>query len=158
MAAENPTLLVPAKFMKRKDDHQLPLTPFVTNLFREARRLNPGSAFFFASGEKRARSLTRDKAAEAMQKVCAAAGVPDVHIHDWRHMIVTFLAERGIPAEVRKKITHHAAVGVHDRVYNSAKLREPVRDALKIWTDYVLRVSGAAGAGKAGAEVVPLHA
>jgi integrase len=145
LAVENPTLFVPARFMKRKDDHQLPLTPAAAKLFREARQLNPGSEFFFAQNEKRASSLTRDKAAEAMQKVCAAAGVHDVHIHDWRHVITTWLAERGTPSDVRKKITHHAPAGVHDKVYNSAKLREPVRAALQQWAEFVEGVARAAG-------------
>jgi integrase len=140
LTAENPTLFVPGKFMKRKDDHRLPLTPAVAKLFREARLLNPDSEFFFAQNEKRARSLTRDKAAEAMQKVCATAGVLDVHIHDWRHVITTWLAERGTPADVRKKITHHASAGVHDK-----KLREPVRSALLEWASHVEAVARAAG-------------
>jgi hypothetical protein len=64
LTAENPTLFVPGKYMKRKDDHQLPLTPAVAKPFREARLLNPDWKFCFTQNEKRARSLTRDKAAE----------------------------------------------------------------------------------------------
>jgi len=156
LAAENPTLFVPAEFMKRKDDHELPLPPAVAKLFRQARLINPGSEFFFAQNEKRARSLTRDKAAEAMQKVCAAAGVHDVHIHDLPHVITTWLTQRASSAaDVRRKITHHASAGVHDKVYNSAELREPVRAALQQWALHLEAVARAAASGEASTGVTP---
>jgi len=152
LTVANPTLVIPAADMKvKKPPHQVPLVPFVAELFREAVALNPGSEFVFASSRSDAGKMSRRTIARAMEKICAMAGVDNVHAHDFRTILTTWLAERGVPEDVRKKITHHSATGMQ-AVYNKAMLKEPVRAALTSWTEYVERVGRAADEG-----VIPLR-
>ena len=152
LTVANPTLVIPAADMKvKKTPHQVPLVPFVAELFREAVALNPGSEFVFASSRSDAGKMSRRTIARAMEKICAMAGVDNVHAHDFRTILTTWLAERGVPEDVRKKITHHSATGMQ-AVYNKAMLKEPVRAALTSWTEYVERVGRAADEG-----VIPLR-
>jgi integrase len=145
----NPWLVIPAAAMKvKKTPHQVPLVPSVAALFREAAALHPDSEFVFASSRSEAGDMSRRTIARAMEKVCAAAGVDDVHAHDFRTILTTWLAEHGVPEDVRKKITHHSATGMQ-AVYNKAMLKEPVRQALLSWTDHVEKVAKGAGSGAA---------
>jgi integrase len=141
----NPLLVVPAERMKVKtDEHMLPLVPVVASLFKEAIALSPGSDFVFASPKRgRLGHYTRQAVSIAMQEVCAVAEIADVHAHDFRHLSRTFLAERQVPKDVRDKITHHSVSRV-EHTYNSAKLHDPVRQALKMWADHVEGLARAA--------------
>ena len=158
LAVENPMLVIPAAEMKvKKTPHQVPLVPAVAALFREAIALNPGSEFVFASSRSEAGKMSRRTIARAMEKVCGTAGIDNVHAHDFRTILTTWLAERGVPEDVRKKITHHSATGMQ-AVYNKAILKEPVLAALSTWADHVERVGRGAGAGEVAKKVVQLHA
>ena len=156
LGVANPTLVIPAEHMKvKKSPHQVPLVPSVVALFKEAVQLNPGNEFVFASGRSGAGRMSRRTIARAMRKVCVAAKVENVHAHDFRTIVTTFLAERGVSEDVRKKITHHSASGMQ-AVYNKAVLKEPVRAALQMWADYVEQTTGADRACGVSSKVVPM--
>jgi integrase len=144
----NPVMVVPAAEMKVKsDDHILPLPPAVVALFKEAIALGPSSEFIFSSAKSKSGHVSRFAIPEAMEAVCAHAGISDVHGHDFRHLQKTWLAEQLVPKDVRDKITHHGVSRI-EHTYNSAKLQKPVLDALNKWIGHVEAVAREAGSNE----------
>ena len=72
----------------------------------------------------------------------------NVHAHDFRHLLKTFLAEQRVEKEVRDLITHHGISRI-EGTYNSAKRLPYVRKALQLWADHVEEVGRGAGEGAA---------
>jgi integrase len=144
----NPVMVVPAAEMKVKtDDHMLPLAPAVVALFKEAIALGPSSEFIFSSAKSSSGHLSRFAIPEAMEAVCKHAGIGNVHAHDFRHLSNTWLAEQQVRKDVRDKITHHGVSRV-EHTYNSARLLQPVRDALSKWIRHVEAAARAAGSNE----------
>lgn len=52
------------------------------------------------------------------EKVCKAAGVPVIRMHDLRHSAATILLRRGIPAKVVSEILGHANIGTTLDIYS----------------------------------------
>ncbi len=132
--------------MKRKRrDHVLPLTPQVVALLRRALELNYGSEFVFPADLTRTRNgrmprkphINGESVSRAMARLREEIELEDVRVHDFRKCITTWLAEQGVPREVRKHIMHHGPEDVTDAHYDFSTLEGPVRTALQAWADHV---------------------
>ena len=157
LEAANPMWRIPAEKMKRKDRDQHPLSKQAAGLFKRAIELSVGSesGFVFPSSTSRVRigqkprlpHIHRHSVATAMARLCADVGVKisDLHVHDFRKVVVTWLREnRHTPSDVCDLILHHAPRGVTGTHYDFAILEGPVREALQFWADHVEAVvSGA---------------
>jgi integrase len=132
--------------MKRKSrDHVLPLAPQAVALLRRALELNYGSEFIFPADLTRTRNdrtprkphINGESVSRAMARLREGIRLEDVRVHDFRRCITTWLAERGVPREVRKHILHHGPEDVTDAHYDFSTLQGPVRSALQAWADHV---------------------
>ena len=75
--------------------------------------------------------------------VAATAGIANLHLHDMRKVITSWLAEHGhAGGEVLDAILHHGKKGVTGSHYNFALYEVQVRKALQIWADHVWQITG----------------
>ena len=77
-----------------------------------------------------------------MRTAAELAKVKDIHPHDMRKVITTWLAERLERAEVLDMMLHHARSGTTNKHYNFANLEGPLRDAFQRWANHVSAVTG----------------
>lgn len=134
----NPVWKVPKARMKMRRDHLLPLSPIAADLFRQASALNKGSEFVFPTARGEQEHFGQASVSRAMKRLCSKIGVEDLHVHDFRKGMTTWLVEERVPYEVRTKITHHLDADPHSRNYDFSKLEKPMRDALTQWAEYVV--------------------
>jgi integrase len=106
LGVANPMWRISRTRMKnRRAGHVLPLTPAVVSLFKEATSINGDSAFVFPS-EGRGDHIDKHSVSRAMNRLCERIGIVDLHVHDFRKAINTWLSERLVPFEVRTRIMH----------------------------------------------------
>ena len=70
------------------------------------------------------------------------AELNDLHNHDWRKAVVSWLNERGTRHDVLDRILHHAPRGVTGTFYDFSTLEGPMREAMQRWSDHVWSVTG----------------
>jgi integrase len=148
--------------MKRKSDDQfVPLTKQAVELVRNALaapgsngvHVFPGTTHGRRHGSDwRQEHIGQETVSRAFAKVAETAGLTDLHLHDMRKCITSWLAEHGhATGEVLDAILHHGRKGVTGTHYNFALYEKQVRQALQAWADHVEAV---AGADKSEAKVV----
>jgi integrase len=165
----NPYWQIPAERMKRKDgsDQYVFLSRQARDLFAEAVALAGSSEFVFPAtthgrhveGVER-EHITQESVSRAMARAAQLAKVKNVHLHDMRKALTSWLGDRGERSDVLDRILHHH-VGhnsnqrgsVTESHYNFAIMATPLRDAWQRWADHVYSV---AGQGAAGSNVVQL--
>ena len=160
-----PRWTVPPERMKRKSDedghaHIIPLPPLAVGLLRLAIKESkargngyyvfPGYMVGPAGGQRK--HLTRHALTSAMAHACGLAGIENLHVHDMRKTITTWLSERFESARVLGIILHHAREGVLGKHYDFSGLEGPVRAAYLKWASHVETVTS----GKARENVVRL--
>ena len=139
---------IPSRRMKRKSDDQfVPLSQQAVGLIKSALAVDGGNGVhvFFGTThgrrlgkEWRSHHITQDTVSHAFLRLIGAAGLVDVHLHDMRKCVTTWLAEHGHASpEVLDAILHHGRKGVTGTHYNFALYEGPVRKALQAWADHV---------------------
>lgn len=167
-AVANPYWSIPAIRMKRKDRDQLVfLSRQACELFAQATALAGESEFVFPAttygkhveGTERTH-LGQESVSRAMAKACELAGLENLHLHDMRKAITTWLGDQGERSDVLDRILHHHSgystnqrSSVTDTYYNFSVMAAPLRDAWQRWADHVMRVASGKGAGKVVAMV-----
>lgn len=149
----NPRWDIPARRMKRKsEDQHVPLVPQAVDLFTRALELANGSTYVFpgvTQGRRRGRDwrqehIGQETVSRAFSRFAAAAGFEDLHLHDMRKIISSWLAENGHASkEVLDAILHHGKEGVTGKYYNFALYEKQVRLALQKWADHIDRIVSA---------------
>jgi integrase len=152
----NPYWQIPGERMKRKDREQYVfLSKEARDLFAEAVKLANGSEFVFPAttfgkhveGEER-EHITQESVSRAMSRVAVIAGVKDVHLHDMRKALTSWLGDRGERSDVLDRILHHHTghhsnqrSSVTESHYNFAIMAAPLRDAWQRWADHIGSIS-----------------
>ena len=88
--------------------------------------------------------ITQGSVSQAWARLRKLAGVEDVHLHDMRKVIASWLGDRGERSDVLDRILHHQ-VGHHtnqrgcvtESHYNFSVMAGPLRDAWQRWADHV---------------------
>ena len=148
----NPYWQIPAERMKRKDrDQYVFLSKQARDLFAEAVTLAGSSEFVFPAtthgrhveGITR-EHITQESVSRAMARVAQLAKVKDVHLHDMRKALTSWLGDRGERSDVLDRILHHHAghhsnrrSSVTESHYNFSIMAAPLRDAWQRWADHV---------------------
>lgn len=154
----NPYWQIPKQRMKRKDRDQLVfLSRQAQALFQEAIELAGDGEFVFpatthgkkAEGVER-ESLTQTSVSHAMTRLTAIAGVKDLHLHDFRKKISSWLGDHGERSDVLDRILHHHSghhsgmrSSVTDTHYNFSVMAVPLREAWQKWADHIDRIVSA---------------
>ena len=169
----NPYWHIPKARMKRKTrDQYVFLSRQACELFQQALQLAGGSEFVFPAtthgrhveGETR-QHITQESVSHAMARACKIAKLKDVHLHDLRKSISSWLGDRGERSDVLDRILHHHSghssgqrSSVTETHYNFSIMSGPLREAWQRWADHVESVAREAGTGTAAKNVVQLHA
>jgi integrase len=169
----NPYWHIPKARMKRKTrDQYVFLSRQACELFQQARQLAGESEFVFPAtthgrhveGEMR-QHITQESVSHAMARVCKIAKLKDVHLHDLRKSISSWLGDRGERSDVLDRILHHHSghssgqrSSVTETHYNFSIMSGPLREAWQRWADHVESVARGIGAGETEKKVVQLHA
>ena len=142
---------IPGRRMKRKSDDQfVPLPTQAAEIIRNAVAESADSVHVFPGtthGRRQGKDwrslhVSQDTVSHAFARIAEAAKVSDVHLHDFRKCITSWLAEYGHASpEVLDAILHHGRKGVTGSHYNFALYEGQVRKALQVWTDHVVAVS-----------------
>ena len=148
----NPHWQIPAQRMKRKDrDQYVFLSKQARELFAKAAELAGDDEFVFPAtthgrhveGEER-EHITQESVSKAWARAAQLAGVADVHLHDMRKAITSWLGDRGERSDVLDRILHHHTghhtgqrSSVTDTHYNFSIMSGPLRDAWQRWADHL---------------------
>lgn len=135
---------------------------FVMPLNSQARKLMetlPSEGYLFPSSrhDDHFKSFGRGKAS-----LDGLSGVENFHLHDFRTLVTTRLAEGGVRAEVADALLNHASSetkGPIRKVYDHAELRQPKQQAIEAWGRELAHAIEAGEWPKAdGDKVIPLRA
>lgn len=128
---------IPAARMKGKRTHLVPLSPLALSLIGEAREIQEGRGFVFASGDAH---LDRRSFSRAMNRIACALEIPSATPHDFRRTGATNLtSERiGLPRFIVSQVIGHAgdtggAAAVTGRHYDMNDYLPEKRKALDAW-------------------------
>ena len=161
LGVANPRWVIPGERMKRKNQEQVVyLSTQAAGLFARAMELSgdktfvfPGSAHGRRKGEWRQPHVAQESVSKAMAALCKVAGVEDVHLHDMRKAITSWLFQRGERPDIVDRILHHGSKNVTETHYNFASMDKWLRDAWQAWSDHVVQI---ASQGASGPKVVAL--
>ncbi len=158
----NPRWDIPGRRMKRKTaDQHVPLSRQAAEIVAEALAESSNGVHVFEGASKGRREgvwlqghISQKSVSRAVARVRKQTGLGDVHLHDVRKSVTSWLAEHGhTTPEVLDAILHHARPGVTGSHYNFALYEQQVRKALQLWADHVWLVAGLADEGRDGAVV-----
>jgi len=160
----NPRWVIPGERMKRKDEDQtIYLSTHAAVLFKRAVELSDDKTFVFPGasqgrrkGEWRQPHIGQESVSRAMASLCKVASVENVHLHDMRKAIASWLLNRGERPDIVDRVLHHGSTKVTDTHYNFASFDKWLRDAWQAWADHVERI--ASGASEPWNNVVKLRA
>jgi integrase len=131
-----------ASTTKQRQHHQIPLSAPARQLLTRLREKNPTSPYVFTGRN----GPLKGDIKRHWKRVCTAAGISGLRIHDLRHSYASQLASAGVGLHVIDQLLGHSQVSTTHRYAHL--FDDPLRSA----TEKV----GAVIAGKARAKVVPL--
>jgi integrase len=132
----------PHSATKQAQEHQIPLSAPARELLVRLREHSVGSQWVFPGRKGQPRNDTK----YAWKRICGAAGVTGLRIHDLRHSYASFLAGAGFSLPVIGALLGHSQPATTARY--SHLFDDPLRTATER--------AGAIIAGKGTADVVPL--
>ncbi len=122
---------IPAQRMKAGQEHQIPLTVRMIEIFEEAKELAPNSMLLFP-GRKKDRSLSDMALTMVMRRLNVGATV-----HGFRSTFRDWVSEEtDFPSEVAEMALAHAIESKVEAAYRRGKLLEKRRDLLKHWGQF----------------------
>ena len=145
----NPRWIIGGERMKRKDENQnVYLSAQAAELFKRAAELSSDQTFVFPGatqgrrkGEWRQPHIAQESVSRAMASLCRVAGVENVHLHDMRKAITSWLGERGERPDILDMILHHGSKNVTKTHYNFSTMEKWLREAWQAWADHLLEVA-----------------
>jgi integrase len=132
----------PHSATKQAQDHQIPLSAPARELLTRLRERSGGSRWVFPGRKGQPRNDTK----YAWARICRAAGITGLRIHDLRHSYASFLAGAGFSLPVIGALLGHTQPATTARY--SHLFDDPLRKATER--------AGAIIAGGGSADVVPL--
>jgi integrase len=119
-------------------------------LFDEARATCANDEFVFPADPldtaKRSTELpyiNSDSVTRAMRRICDDAGIEDLHLHDMRTAMVSFLDEAEVQESIQSALLHHTPQDVTSVHYRRSKREDRMRAAWQLWADHVETVVNA---------------
>lgn len=129
---------IPAKRMKAKRAHRVPLSSRAVEILREARGLGGGSFVF--PGTRAGRPMTDKTLSELVKKL----GFP-ADVHGFRTSFRTWAQERSnFPREVAEFALAHVVGDAAEQAYARSDLFEKRRKMMEAWASYVMAEPGKA--------------
>jgi integrase len=140
--------IIPAKRVKNRREHSVPLSPLALNLFREAIILSGGSRFVFPSRSRsgsREQPLTSHSLGHAVRKALVELGLSEnpATPHDLRRTMASQMAAMGIGENIVARVLNHASeIGktITGAVYIRHSFAAEKRHALEAWATELERM------------------
>ncbi|NOX40140.1 MAG: site-specific integrase [Alphaproteobacteria bacterium] len=110
---EHMTWTKPAAMTKQRKIHRLPISEQVAVIVRQRRLVAPKGCPWLFQGEIEGQPVQEIR--RGWHRIRAAAGLPDVRIHDLRHTFASLLVSRGASLEMIAKLLGHAQVQTTQR-------------------------------------------
>ena len=128
---------IPAKYMKNKKMHEVPLSPLAMKIINSVPKV--GDYVFTTTGEGHIKGFSKAKAKCDKLEELAAEDMPPLDnwtVHDLRRTVATGMGELNVRPHIIEAVQSRAKKGVHG-TYNKAELKTPKRDAIEAWTRHV---------------------
>jgi integrase len=124
-------------------------------LFDEAIKTCSGGEHVFAAdpfGNAKSQSksphINADSVSRAMRRLCDAAKIEDLHLHDMRSAIVSRLDDAEVQESIQSAVLHHTPQDVTSIHYRRSNREQRLRYAWQLWADYVDRIVAGQAAGE----------
>jgi integrase len=92
----------------------------------------------------------RHSVSRAMSRLCKALGIEDLHLHDMRTAMTSWLDEAGVQESIQGALLHHSPKDVTSIHYRRSNREERLRAAWQMWADHLEAVVAVAPAEPAG--------
>ncbi len=126
---------IPAKRMKMRREHTVPLAPQVVALLRELRELSGNSMYLFPSTRAKTDTISDVGPLAALRTLGYTK--EQMCLHGFRAMASTRLNEMGFRADVIEAQLAHKEPDAVRLAYNRAEYTEERRKMMKEWADYL---------------------
>jgi integrase len=142
--------VIPAKRVKNRRPHSVPLSPLALSLFREAMAISSGSRLVFPSRSRtgsREQSLAAHSLGHAFRNALRELGLLDnpATPHDLRRTVASQMAAMGIGENIVARVLNHASeIGktITGAVYIRHSFAAEKRHALEAWAAELERIVG----------------
>jgi integrase len=81
--------------------------------------------------------INGDSVSRAMRRICDDAGIEDLHLHDMRTAMVSFLDEAEVQESIQSTLLHHTPQDVTSVRYRRSKREDRLRYAWQLWADHI---------------------
>lgn len=135
-----PLLTLPRGRAKNRNMHRVPLSPQAAGLFAEAVD-SSGSGRYVFPGELEGRPIASRSVSKAMERTRAKLGITDITVHDLRRTAGSFMAQFGVPEDIRARVLNHGGKrsgSVTNDVYGWYTYDAEKRAALELWADALM--------------------
>jgi integrase len=145
---DNAEWRIPAKKMKMKDPHIVPLAMQAVEILYEIQPLTGQGRYVFPSIRTNSRPMSDNTILSALRRM----GYPkdEMSGHGFRAMASTILHEQGWPSDIIERQLAHAERNSIKAAYNHAQYLPERRKMMQSWADYLDTL-------KNGGQVVPLR-
>jgi integrase len=141
---------IPAKRMKMKEPHLVPLSRQAVLILRELHPLTGRSRFVFPGERSHDRPMSNNSTNAALRRMGYDTKT-DITGHGFRAMARTILDEvLGIRPDFIEHQLAHAVRDPNGRAYNRTAHLAERRQMMQLWADHLDKL-------RAGAEIIPLH-
>lgn len=121
--------IIPAKRMKAKREHRIPLGKRSMEILSIAKHLDPDSQYLFSNNGKPLSSMAMTMALRRIN--------PDITVHGFRSCFRDWVAEETLHSpEVAEKALAHAVANQVEAAYRRGDLLEHRKRLMKDWEDY----------------------
>ena len=135
---------IPARRMKKRKEHRVPLSSQVLQILADARALHPSGVlvFGFRVGRRPPRALNSAQIAKVLRRF-ELTDVDDRHVvmHGFRATFTDWVADNTeVSVEVAEAALAHAPESDTRKAYRRNDMLKPRRPLMQQWADYVLPV------------------
>lgn len=81
--------------------------------------------------------LNSNSVTRAMRRLCDDLEIADLHLHDLRTAMVSFLDDAGVQESIQSALLHHTPQDVTSVHYRRSKREDRMRAAWQLWADHV---------------------
>lgn len=131
--------IIPAKRMKMKNDHIVPLSDQAIALIKELRTIHGSNHWVFPSRTKSMNHMSNNTILMALKRMGYGGTMTG---HGFRSLAMTSLMERlGYPFEIPDTQLAHGKGGSVRKAYDRAKYLEQRTEMMQNWADYIDEIS-----------------
>ncbi len=129
---------IPAKKMKRKRPHIVPLSSRTVELLEELQHTTGKYHYVFPGHQNKTRPMSENGVLSALRKL--GYGQDEMTAHGFRRTASTLLHEAGCPHEIIEFQLSHDTQGKVAAAYNAAQYLQDRRILMEYWDDFLLRL------------------